>query len=55
MPSAGFYPFGFTIFDEPSGDYRITKYSNIRINQKVPNDAFKLKTNGHTKIVKPNG
>ncbi len=42
-------------FDEPSGDYRITKYSNIRINQKVPNDAFKLKTNGHTKIVKPNG
>lgn len=42
-------------FDEPSGDYRITKYSNIRINQKVPNDAFKLKTNGKTKYVKPNG
>ena len=42
-------------FDEPSGDYRITKYSNIRINQKVPNDAFKLKTNGHTKFVRPNG
>ncbi len=42
-------------FDEPSGDYRITKYSNIRINQKLSNDAFKLKTNGKTKIVKPNG
>lgn len=42
-------------FDEPSGDYRITKYSDIRINQKLPNDAFKLKTNGKTKIVKPNG
>ena len=42
-------------FDEPSGDYRITKYSNIRINQKVPNDAFKLKTDSHTKIVRPNG
>jgi outer membrane lipoprotein-sorting protein len=42
-------------FDEPSGDYRITKYSNIRINQKLSNDAFKLKTSGKTKIVKPNG
>jgi outer membrane lipoprotein-sorting protein len=42
-------------FDEPSGDYRITKYSNIRINQKLPNDAFRLKTDGHTKVVKPNG
>ncbi len=42
-------------FDEPSGDYRITKYSNIRIDQKIPNDAFKLKTDSHTKIVKPNG
>jgi len=42
-------------FDEPSGDYRITKYSDIRINQKLPNDAFKLKTDSHTKVVKPNG
>ena len=42
-------------FDEPSGDYRITKYSNIKVNQKLPSDAFKLKTNGKTKIVKPNG
>ena len=42
-------------FDEPSGDYRITKYSNIKINQKLSNDAFKLKTNGKTKIVKPSG
>jgi outer membrane lipoprotein-sorting protein len=42
-------------FDEPSGDYRITKYSDIKLNQKLPNDAFKLKTNGKTKFVKPNG
>ena len=42
-------------FDEPSGDYRITKYSNIEINHKLPGDAFKLKTNGHTKFVRPNG
>jgi outer membrane lipoprotein-sorting protein len=42
-------------FDEPSGDYRITKYSNIEINRKLNGDVFKLKTTGHTKIVKPNG
>jgi outer membrane lipoprotein-sorting protein len=42
-------------FDEPSGDYRVTKYSNIQINKKISNDVFKLKTTGKTKIVKPNG
>lgn len=42
-------------FVEPSGDYRVAKYSNIRLNQKIPAEAFKLKTSGHTKIVKPNG
>lgn len=42
-------------FDEPSGDYRLTKYSNIQINHKISGDVFKLKTTGHTKVVKPNG
>ena len=42
-------------FDEPSGDYRVTKYSNIQVNKKISNDVFKLKTNGKTKVVKPNG
>jgi outer membrane lipoprotein-sorting protein len=42
-------------FDEPSGDYRITKYSDILINKKLSGDPFKLKTSGKTKIVKPNG
>ena len=42
-------------FDEPSGDYRVTTYSNIQINKKISNDVFKLKTTGKTKIVKPNG
>src|SRR5215469_6363412 len=42
-------------FDEPSGDYRLSKYSNIRINQKISGDVFKLKTTSHTQIVKPNG
>jgi len=40
--------------DEPSGDYRLSKYSNIQINHKVSNDVFKLKTTGRTTIVKPN-
>ena len=42
-------------FFEPSGDYRLSKYSNIQVNKKISNDAFKLKTTGKTKIVKPNG
>ncbi len=42
-------------FDEPSGDYRLTKYSNIQVNKKISNDVFKLKTSGKTKVVKPNG
>ena len=42
-------------FDEPSGDYRVTKYSNIQINHKISGDVFKLKTTGHTKVVRPNG
>jgi len=37
---------------EPSGDYRIATYSNIKVNSKVPDDAFKLHTSGHTKTVK---
>jgi outer membrane lipoprotein-sorting protein len=42
-------------FQEPSGDYRIAKYSNIQLNQKIPGDVFKLKTTGHTKVIKPSG
>jgi outer membrane lipoprotein-sorting protein len=40
---------------EPSGDYRLAKYSEIRINQKLPDGAFKLKTTGKTKFVSPQG
>ena len=40
-------------FFEPSGDYRMAKYSNIKINQNLPADAFKLKTTGKTKVVTP--
>jgi len=39
----------------PSGDYRLAKYSEIHLNQRIPDSAFKLKTTGKTKIVSPQG
>ena len=42
-------------FFEPSGDYRLAKYSGIQINQKLPDNAFKLKTTGKTKFISPQG
>jgi outer membrane lipoprotein-sorting protein len=42
-------------FFEPSGDYRLAKYSEIQINQKLPENAFKLKTTGKTKFISPQG
>ena len=41
-------------YDEPSGDYKLTKFSNIELNHKISDDVFKLKTNSHTTVVKPN-
>jgi outer membrane lipoprotein-sorting protein len=40
---------------EPSGDYRLAKYSDIQMHQKIPDSVFKLKTTGKTKIVSPQG
>ena len=40
-------------FIEPSGDYRTTRYMNIKLNQKIPDDVFKLHTTSHTKVVRP--
>ena len=42
-------------FFEPSGDYRLAKYSEIRVNQKLADSVFKLKTTGKTKVVSPQG
>jgi len=42
-------------FFQPGGDYRLTKYSNIQLNQKISDNVFKLKTTGKTKIVSPQG
>ena len=38
---------------EPSGDYRTAYYNNIKVNAKVPDDTFKLKTTNKTKFIRP--
>lgn len=42
-------------FFEPQGDYRLAKYSNIRINEKIADDVFRLKTTGKTQTITPRG
>ena len=42
-------------FFEPSGDYRLSRYSNIQLNQKIPDTAFKIKGDVKTKVVSPQG
>jgi len=39
----------------PDGDYRLAKYSEIQLNQKIPDGVFKLKTTSKTKFVSPQG
>jgi outer membrane lipoprotein-sorting protein len=38
-----------------SGDYRLAKYSEIKVNEKIPDSVFKLKTTGKTKFISPQG
>jgi outer membrane lipoprotein-sorting protein len=40
---------------EPSGDYRLAKYSTIELNQKISDSVFKIKTTPKTKTVSPQG
>jgi outer membrane lipoprotein-sorting protein len=40
-------------FFEPGGDYRLAKYSDIKVDQKLPEDAFKLKTTKKTRFISP--
>ena len=42
-------------FFEPQGDYRLAKYSAIRVNEKINNDVFQLKTTSKTQTVMPRG
>ena len=38
---------------QKTGDYRLAAYSDIRINEKIPDSVFKLKTTGNTKFLSP--
>jgi outer membrane lipoprotein-sorting protein len=42
-------------FMQTQGDYRLARYSAIRVNTKIGNDVFQLKTTSKTKIVSPRG
>jgi outer membrane lipoprotein-sorting protein len=40
---------------QPEGNYRLAKYSSIRVNEKIPDDVFKLKTTSKTQTISPKG
>jgi outer membrane lipoprotein-sorting protein len=42
-------------FFQSSGDYRLTRYHNIKFNDKVPESVFRLKTTGTPEIVHLHG
>ena len=42
-------------FFAPQGDYRLCKYSSIKMNEKISDDVFKLKTTGKTQTISPRG
>jgi outer membrane lipoprotein-sorting protein len=42
-------------FFSHDGDYRLAKYTNIKLNEKISDDMFKLKTTSKTRVVRPNG
>jgi len=42
-------------FFEPQGDYRLAKYSSIKVNDRIGNDVFQLKTTGKTQTISPRG
>ncbi len=42
-------------FMQGQGDYRLAKYSAVKLNAKINNDVFRLKTTGKTRFVSPRG
>jgi outer membrane lipoprotein-sorting protein len=40
---------------QPGGNYRLAKYSSIRINEKISDEVFKLKTTSKTQTISPGG
>ena len=42
-------------FFTPQNDYRLCRYSPPRLNEKIPDDVFRIKTTGKTKTISPQG
>lgn len=42
-------------FFQTTGDYRLAKYSNAKVNGKISNEVFQLKTTKKTQFVSPRG
>src|SRR6266446_6167858 len=42
-------------FFGPSGDYRLARYSGIKVNERISDTVFKLKTTGKTKFISTQG
>ena len=42
-------------FMQSQGDYRVANYTAVKVNAKIGNDVFRLKTTGKTKFVSPRG
>ena len=42
-------------FFTPQGDYRLCKYSSPKLNEKIPEEVFRIKTTSKTKTISPNG
>ena len=42
-------------FFTPQGDYRLCKYSALKMNEKIPDDVFRIKTTSKTKTISPQG
>lgn len=42
-------------FFTPQGDYRLSTYSSIRLNEKIADDVFRLKTTSKTQTISPSG
>ena len=38
-----------------AGDYRLAKYSEIKVNEKISDTVFKLKTTSKTKVISAGG
>jgi outer membrane lipoprotein-sorting protein len=42
-------------FFEPQGNYRLAKYSQIKLNEKIKEEVFRLKTSSKTQVASPSG